>query len=35
MLEEMGAKKGGAAHCRHLPGLRKESWNILVLFYPG
>lgn len=30
-----GSQKRGAAHCRHLPGMRKESWNIPVLFEPG
>lgn len=29
------SQKRGAAHCRHLPGMRKETWNIPVLFYPG
>lgn len=29
------SQKRGAAHCRHLPGMRRERWNILVLFYPG
>lgn len=28
MLEKMVAKKGGAAHCRHLPGMRDREGKL-------